>query len=806
MKDTVTNNNYILVKKIYNNSKTPKNLMYPTKNFKQYYIQNNNTNNTKKIIIKGKSTKEINKNAIYELDPIESFSSQLENLNNINLLEKDVNNLYKWEHLFNNFRPISCYTTINNKSNDNNNKENKNEEFKSPILLVDLPENQMNLFFGKKSHESSRNKKIRYNLHNQEKTKVSSYNSTNTDKSNNVNHNIRPMSMYSPRVQNSCYYYSSVFSDYYKEDFKSFCNKMPILKAKLKIDSDKLKKEIDKHDKTTFKKEKILNKLCSKERILLDKQDLIIAAKRKNPIPLLKSIFKQNYPGLEVINDNPKMYYNTMKPYGNDYGDVDYQQNDRWKLSNEIIKMRNKYKNKNEDYKIDLTNSNNFEYIYKKEKKARKLLLSYYDVNDPSIAFFNNKIKNENIININHVNNNIINNNDNINNINNNNINNNNINNNDNNNDNINNNENNNNINNNDKNKSNNNDNNNINNNDKNKSNNKSNIKKEIINLKKTEKKIYINERNKRLNIDNNITNKDLNENKKTESNNETTTDRQKIYLKSKLSNEKSEEKKIKVNYKVNSDNNTSENINSPTLNNLGVKDEKLYSDYISSNCFPLKTSSDVGNTSYNKINKFIREKKLLNKLKLDYSLTQSKTTRKSGSKFNSSLKSRNNKVKDKKDELNLIIASKKIKPKKNFSLYKVAITDEKSNNNVSKNYTHWDKGGNLLKTKPPEVNYFCFNNYIETIFNKDLINFKKNEDNQYFYPMNAYNKLAGKYYFNDIETKNKNNKSNNAINNLFDYSRDEKENDEIDNEKKMEEKKENDEFYSQINNSSQKN
>ena len=324
--------------------------------------------------------------------------------------------------------------------------------------------------------------------------------------------------------------------------------------------------------------------------------------------------------------------------------------------------------------------------------------------------------------------------------------------------------------------------------------------------MKKTEKKIYINERNKRLNIDNNITNKDLNENKKTESNNETTTDRQKIYLKSKLSNEKSEEKKIKVNYKVNSDNNTSENINSPTLNNLGVKDEKLYSDYISSNCFPLKTSSDVGNTSYNKINKFIREKKLLNKLKLDYSLTQSKTTRKSGSKFNSSLKSRNNKVKDKKDELNLIIASKKIKPKKNFSLYKVAITDEKSNNNVSKNYTHWDKGGNLLKTKPPEVNYFCFNNYIETIFNKDLINFKKNEDNQYFYPMNAYNKLAGKYYFNDIETKNKNNKSNNAINNLFDYSRDEKENDEIDNEKKMEEKKENDEFYSQINNSSQKN
>ena len=59
----------------------------------------------------------------------------------------------------------------------------------------------------------------------------------------NISHNIRPMSMYSPRMENSCYYYSSVFSDYSNEDFKSFCNKMPILKAKLKINSGKLKKE-----------------------------------------------------------------------------------------------------------------------------------------------------------------------------------------------------------------------------------------------------------------------------------------------------------------------------------------------------------------------------------------------------------------------------------------------------------------------------------------------------------------------------------------------------------------------------------
>ena len=171
----------------------------------------------------------ISKNDIIE--EIEIHNNQIKNLMNINLIEKDINTLYKWEHLFNNFRPINCYTTINNNKNEKENKEeNKNEEFKSPILLVDLPENQMNLFFRKSNYESSRNKKINYEKlqKNGGKGHFNSYNDSQIN--NNINHNIRPMSMYSPRIDNSCYYFSSVFSDYYKEDFKSFCNKMPILK------------------------------------------------------------------------------------------------------------------------------------------------------------------------------------------------------------------------------------------------------------------------------------------------------------------------------------------------------------------------------------------------------------------------------------------------------------------------------------------------------------------------------------------------------------------------------------------------
>ena len=693
-----------------------------------------------KNIIKGKSNKHLNKYYVQNFDALESFTAQAENLNNINLIEKDIKSLYKWEHLFNNYRPISCYTTIrNDKSKENEAKDNKNEEFKSPILLVDLPENQMNLYFGKNNYESSRNKNI-MNI-SKEKTNSNHNNNTIFEKSktnNNISHNIRPMSMYSPRIQDSCYYFSSTFSDYYKEDFKSFCNKMPILKAKLRINSDKLKKEIELHDKTNIMKERILNKIIAKERVLLDKQDLIIAAQRRNPQPLLKSIFKQNYPGKEFYNENPKKYLNTMKPYGNDYGNVDYQKNDRWKLSNEIIKMRKN--NKNEDFKNNNIKKN-------KRKKKSKLFLSYYDVNDPLIAIFKNKVKVEKIEKIPN--------------------------------------------------------------------------KKESNNNINSESKIYKNAKtqNFNINIENINNNNDIIEYKKTESNIESSTERRKVNLKSKSSNVKKDEKSKKINKKTNNNNNS---ITSPTLKNLGIKDDTLYTDYLSSNCFPLKTSSDVGNTSYNKINKFIGEKKILNKLKLDYSLTQSKTTRKSISRFNFTEKwnsnSKNNNKNggnknNKKSDLSLILATKKIKPKKNVSLYKIAITDDKKNNNnnnnnsIFKEYTHWDKEGNLINEQNPKVNYFYFNNYIETVFNKDLMNFKKNEDNQYFFPMNAYNKLAGKYYYHNIEKKKKDVKQNNDIQNLFDNSKEEKDNNElIDNEKNTEEKKDNDYIYDQLINSSQKN
>jgi hypothetical protein len=274
MEDTVTNNK-------------PKPMIRPqTSKYDKDAQQNFKNNNISNKIIETRKDKNVFQNfernneiINEEMEPIEPLYQQKENLKNINLIEKDINSLYKWEHLFNNFRPISCYTTIQNepKNKESDKEGNKNLDFKSPILLVDLPESQMNLFFGQNNiyESSTRNKKSKKKLKKKEKLRNSSHNNNNNiqnnkNNKNNISHNIRPMSMYSPRIENSCYYYSSVFSDYYNEDFKSFSNKMPILKAKLKINSGKLKKEIESHDKESNKKEKLLQKISSKERIYLD--------------------------------------------------------------------------------------------------------------------------------------------------------------------------------------------------------------------------------------------------------------------------------------------------------------------------------------------------------------------------------------------------------------------------------------------------------------------------------------------------------------------------------------------------------
>ena len=214
----------------------------------------------------------------------------------INLKENDIEGLYDWSTLFNKSRPLSHYTRVNYKKIEEELDENNNfNEFKSPQILVDLPNDKMQYFFGKNSfgnitntskYKNNKKEKDKYNpfrrknnsknLEITSKTTPNINNDKNSNKirkrnnkiptwhipfknaeifktqkeesksNNNINGYIQPVSIYANYGPNNTFYFSNTFSDYYKEDLKSFTKKMPVLKAKIKTNSRRLKTEIKK--------------------------------------------------------------------------------------------------------------------------------------------------------------------------------------------------------------------------------------------------------------------------------------------------------------------------------------------------------------------------------------------------------------------------------------------------------------------------------------------------------------------------------------------------------------------------------
>ena len=174
-----------------------------------------------------------------------------------------------------------------------------------------------------------------------------------------------------------------------KNELKNMPEKLSILKAKVMASTKKLRNEILKQRIKSSKEEKKLYEILNKDNLILSKQDLIIAGgERKNAGPLLKNILHQQNPHLETAKENNKLYYKTMKPFGNNYGNIDYSQNDRWKSSAEIKNLREKeqkqYSNVGTSMdENDLINNDH------NEINNTKLVLSYYDANDPDIKYFN---------------------------------------------------------------------------------------------------------------------------------------------------------------------------------------------------------------------------------------------------------------------------------------------------------------------------------------------------------------------------------------------------------------------------------
>ena len=195
---------------------------------------------------------------------------------------------------------------------------------------------------------------------------------------------------------------------------------------------------------------------------------------------------------------------------------------------------------------------------------------------------------------------------------------------------------------------------------------------------------------------------------------------------------------------------NTKNLSNKNSINNINNTQE-----FTPQNTFPLKTSSDVGNISYNKIKKFIKQKIFLKKFKFNDSIPPTMVTFKT------------NRAYKEKNDLELILDSKKIKPKKSFSLFD-SIFDKKYQQKI---HYVWDKNGNLLRNgKNKKCNVIYFNQCIKNKFNNDLSSLKLNNDNNCFFPLNAFNKGNIEYYKIKNRTilsnkkKKKNNKDINSI------------------------------------------
>ena len=352
-----------------NDNKETKDSINSNKEIKNNIVESFENGNTKDIY---------NTIITNELKKFEDLNEKKEKLKNIDLLEKDYDDLYEWSNLLNNSRPISSYTTFNKKTiipkNENNkiNELNKNtkKNIKHTIIECDNKQNQK-----KQKKQKSKQNSIKKN---------------------------RPMSVYFQRNKSS--YFN--INNYFKENLKTYSDRIKIaIKPKLKSNSYQLKHQIKTQRKLSAKKELELNKRLNVEDINIEKQNLIIAAERKNPIPLLQSIFKQVYPGEDLIKENVKMYYNTMKPFPNEDNDIpiDYTKNDRLRWIEEMKRNRTEKKlkfNKSDlDNHSNYNNNTNYNNLYNNNNNldnGNNLILSNYNENDPYIQLFN-KILDHNI-------------------------------------------------------------------------------------------------------------------------------------------------------------------------------------------------------------------------------------------------------------------------------------------------------------------------------------------------------------------------------------------------------------------------
>ena len=742
--------------KIINESQSDEN---QSKNSLQSFSENSNISNEKinflEALTNGNQKKTFENIIKEEADRIDMINKQKKNLKNINLIEKNIEGLYDWKTLFNHSRPLSSYTKFNPKNIQIKKEEEKKEDkFKFPVVLVDLQENQMNMFFNDNINGNTSNKKklMKQQLEHMQrmnKMKMNDRKSNINSNSSNISHKkgisnnnsfqrsstrnksirsvrsasasasrnkkpiegncVRPMSVYTRRNPKDTFYFSQTFSDYYKEDLKDFVKKIPLLRAKISAKPNKLQNTLINSEKKSLLKEEKLKETIANDDLLLTKQEVIIAGKLGNAQPLLKSIYKQIHPEDEIEKNNTKMYFNTMKPLGNNNNKTDFSINDRENHLRQLVELRNgefiDYKKRSKD------DFNNF----------RDLKLETYDEKDPDLQIFN-QIKEVNEDEYEEENNEIKENN---------------------------------------------------NNNQFSKtfsSRNDMNIlttnnttkNKNLVSSSSQQQQNLLSNNNNNTEILTTNSNLPLMNNNQQQINSNRPKTSVQPFKNNFIQKRPFSSRQIQMSHAMNQTNFHSNSLydNFPSFpqnsNNNNENNNNLDSNYIVTKSFPLHLNSNVGNVTYNKINKRL----LIKKESFENTPPQIITAE---------MIKNNNFSPNNIKEINKTIANRPLTSKVNRKLVSNKLNSINTGiNTVNK----WEiKEENVPKQK---VNYYYFNDYIDTIFKdnsnaeKKRLNYIENEKG-YYYPMNCFNKLAGKIYScsSNMHVKTKRIKKNNMINTL---------------------------------------
>ena len=308
-------------------------------------------------------------------------------LNTIDIIDKKIDIIYDWNILLNSKNRGIYYKKSDYKKlliNDFETDKNDNTTKKS-LILLDIPERQIKKYFGKKSFLKFTHPKTAKTRH-KSKQEINKDNNNDTE-SNKLYNNLKPISINSPRDPHQPFYFSNEFSNYYKYDFKQYTQMIPNLKVKVKTSNKKLLKEIINLQIKSDKDSINLKNFFDNDEKIFKVQDLIIAGKRNNPARLMKNLYMLKHPNYQKVKQDKRMYFKTMKPIGEYFGDIDYTKNERWRTYFEIKRLR-----KNDKKFFTLENNKNSNY-------KTNLTLSYYKANDPHIKYFNKIVKKYNRLN-----------------------------------------------------------------------------------------------------------------------------------------------------------------------------------------------------------------------------------------------------------------------------------------------------------------------------------------------------------------------------------------------------------------------